>query len=55
MPHYLTVTQAADWYDVHPNTIWRWVAAGILPDTRGPSGRLMFTLDDLQRAMLEKP
>lgn len=39
---------AAEWFGVHPNTIERWVKAGKLPGRRNPSGRLVFTREDLE-------
>lgn len=43
-----SVRTAAEWYDVHPNTIYRWVKAGKLPARRNPGGKLIFTRKDLE-------
>ena len=44
----LGVRAAAEWFNVHPNTIHRWVRDGKLPESRGPGGRLVFTREQLQ-------
>ena len=48
-PQWFSVQDAADWLGVHENTIYRWVAAGHLPERRvGVLGRLRFTQADLE-------
>lgn len=42
-----TVKDAAAYFEVHPNTIHRWIKTGVLPDSRGPSGRPRWTRDQL--------
>lgn len=43
----LTTTQAADRAGVHPDTIRRWVAAGLLACTRTPGGQRRIAPADL--------
>jgi excisionase family DNA binding protein len=48
----LSVGKVATRTDVHPRTVKRWIAAGLLPATRLPSpkglGRLRIRLSDLE-------
>lgn len=45
-----TVKQAAEYFGVDPQTIYRWVDAGKLSCTRTPGGGIRFTQDDYDKS-----
>jgi excisionase family DNA binding protein len=51
----LTVPQAAARYAVHPVTLWRWIAKGVVPVVRvGPSRRIRIRPRDADRVLVEE-
>lgn len=50
---WLTRTEVADLYDVSPQTVWRWAAAGRIPATRTPSGGWRFPADAIRAHVRE--
>ena len=50
----MTVTDAADWFGVKPQTVRRWVDTGVLEATVTPSGRVRFTRRQLLHAATGK-
>lgn len=49
-PRLLTVNGAAAYLAVHPSTIRRWIAAGILPASKiGPAGLVRIKPKDLDK------
>src|SRR5216684_5130376 len=52
---YLTIQQAAKWFEVHPNTIRNWVARGRIPayQPAGQYGRILIPLEALRSLKTE--
>lgn len=49
MPHtFLSVSQVADIFGVHPNTIVKWADAGRLPSVRTAGGHRRFRAEDVE-------
>ena len=49
MPKNLTVSQVAEIFDVHPNTVVDWANAGRLPYKRTPGGHRRFDPADVDK------
>src|SRR5712692_231796 len=54
-PRYLTIRQAAHWFEVHPNTIRNWVAQGRVQayQPAGHYGRILIPIEALRSLKTE--
>ena len=48
MSQYLTRREVAQWLELHPSTIYRWGKAGILTEYKLPTGRVRYSLQEVQ-------
>ncbi|MEO0557727.1 MAG: helix-turn-helix domain-containing protein [Bacteroidota bacterium] len=54
MPHFLTVSQAAEHLGVHVGTIRRWTDDGTLPESRTPGGHRRIPAEAVERLRRER-
>lgn len=50
----LSTPEAAAYLDIHPDTLKRWVKAGLCEATKTPKGYYRFRREDLDRAVGEE-
>jgi len=54
-PPLLTRAEAAQVLGVHPSTVTRWAAAGLLPCVRTPSGERRYRSRDVEELLNQRP